>query len=449
MARQAAISSFGRRRPRQPSETFSRMLSPRPSQTIRPRALLVVGLAALMVALPTLGGLAVAAPSEGSRALNGRIEATRDRIARRQAQARVLSTDVARYSARVRGLEDRIRALATRQQAVGKDLSDSRAALGRAQAALRGQQRRLMRLRGRLRAARTILAARLVELYQADKPDLVGVVLNSNGFVDLLERAEFMATVRRQDARVIAAVAEARRDAAEAERSLTRLERHRAATTARIQARSIEIADVKRSVERSRASVATVRDERARVLAGVRLRGRELRSDLVAMEREQSRVRAALARAADRAAAVPPRAPATPAAGPRNSGVPSPAKKGSGDLIWPVNGPLTSPFGPRWGRLHAGIDIAVPIGTPVRAALGGTVTIAAVVGAYGNYVCLSHDDGLSTCYAHNSSLSVRVGQRVEQGDTIAAAGNSGISTGPHLHFETRVGGTPRDPMLYL
>jgi murein DD-endopeptidase MepM/ murein hydrolase activator NlpD len=374
-----------------------------------------------------------------SRSLEGKIGATRERLERQQGRARVLTSDVARYSARVRELEGQVGVLRTREQDAEEDLATSTGALRRAQAALRSQRRRLVRLRARLRTSRRVLAARLVELYQADKPDLVGVVLNSNGFTDLVERAEFLATIHRQDTRVMTAVSTARSEAAGAERALARTERQRSASTQRIRARRDEIATVRARMERSRASVVSVRNQRARILRGVRLRSRELRGDLEAMQRQQARVRATLMRAAARAQA----------AGPGAAPDPGPVKRGSGALIWPVNGQLTSPFGPRWGRLHAGIDIAVPTGTPVRAALAGTVTIAAVVGAYGNYVCVSHAGGLSTCYAHNSRLNVRPGQRVDQGDVIAAAGNTGISTGPHLHFETRMNGTPRDPMGYL
>src|ERR671928_46261 len=82
-------------------------------------------------------------------------------------------------------------------------------------------------------------------------------------------------------------------------------------------------------------------------------------------------------------------------------------------LIWPVNGPVTSPFGYRWGRLHAGIDIGVPNGTPIHAAASGSVALAGWVDGYGNYTCVDHGGGLATCYAHQSSIAVGVGQHVE------------------------------------
>jgi murein DD-endopeptidase MepM/ murein hydrolase activator NlpD len=122
---------------------------------------------------------------------------------------------------------------------------------------------------------------------------------------------------------------------------------------------------------------------------------------------------------------------------------------GSGRLIWPITGPLTSPFGPRWGRLHAGIDISAPAGTPIRAADSGRVALAGWQGGYGLYTCVQHTSSLSTCYAHQSRLGTAQGATVRQGQVIGYVGNTGHSFGNHLHFETWVRGTPVDPMGFL
>lgn len=118
-------------------------------------------------------------------------------------------------------------------------------------------------------------------------------------------------------------------------------------------------------------------------------------------------------------------------------------------LIWPVSGPLTSPFGMRWGRLHPGIDIGVPIGTPIHAAKAGTVIYASWMSGYGNFVIIDHGGGFSTAYGHQSRLAVTVGEQVAQGQVIGYSGNTGDSTGPHLHFETRINGIPENPLRYL
>lgn len=123
---------------------------------------------------------------------------------------------------------------------------------------------------------------------------------------------------------------------------------------------------------------------------------------------------------------------------------------GSGKYIYPVkNYRFTSPFGARWGRNHNGIDLACPVGTDVMAADGGTVTFAGYKGSFGYLVIIDHQNGMETYYAHNSELLVTEGDKVYQGYHIAESGNTGRSTGPHCHFEIRVGGVPNDPLKFL
>ena len=110
---------------------------------------------------------------------------------------------------------------------------------------------------------------------------------------------------------------------------------------------------------------------------------------------------------------------------------------------------FTSGFGQRWGRLHAGTDFAGPIGTPIYATADGVVTHASWSSGYGRLIKIQHDFGIETRYAHLNSMDVRVGQRVSRGDRIGALGNSGRSTGPHLHYEVRESGSPVNPMNYI
>ena len=118
-------------------------------------------------------------------------------------------------------------------------------------------------------------------------------------------------------------------------------------------------------------------------------------------------------------------------------------------LIWPTVGRVTSGFGYRWGRLHAGIDIGTGTGTPIRAAKAGEVIYSGSMSGYGNVIVIDHGGGFTTLYAHQSRLGARDGQEVGQGDTIGYVGSTGHSTGPHLHFETRVNGSPQNPRNYL
>ena len=126
-----------------------------------------------------------------------------------------------------------------------------------------------------------------------------------------------------------------------------------------------------------------------------------------------------------------------------------------GGMIWPISGPITSEFGwrthPIFGsqRFHSGLDIGGDYGLPIHAAQGGVVIEAGWIGGYGNTIMIDHGGGIVTLYGHNESLAVGVGQHVNQGDVIAYCGSTGNSTGPHCHFEVRLGGEPVSPWDYL
>jgi len=120
-------------------------------------------------------------------------------------------------------------------------------------------------------------------------------------------------------------------------------------------------------------------------------------------------------------------------------------------LNWPlpVRGRISSRFGPRWGKFHTGVDIAVPSGTAILAAAPGKVTYAAALGAYGRLIIVEHENGSQTWYAHASRILVQRGQHVAIGEKLGLVGSSGHSTGSHLHFEVRLRGEPHDPLNYI
>lgn len=126
-----------------------------------------------------------------------------------------------------------------------------------------------------------------------------------------------------------------------------------------------------------------------------------------------------------------------------------PAPQPTPTWVRPGEGPISSLYGPRWGRSHQGVDIASPFGSTVRAAKAGTVVRAEWYGGYGKIVIIDHGDGVTTRYGHNSTLLVEAGDEVETGDAIAEVGSTGDSTGPHIHFEVRVDDEAQDPMEYL
>jgi murein DD-endopeptidase MepM/ murein hydrolase activator NlpD len=382
---------------------------------------------ALWAALPVLSNADL---EDRKGKVQGEIGRKERQIQRQKRAERRLSGQIDRYSDRIGGLQVRIDGLADRESELQTDLDARLGELAAIQEDLKTQRARLVRLRARLATGRRILADRLVELYKADDPDVMTVILNSNGFADLLERSEFIGRVSRQDGRIITRVTTAKAESTATAKRLDKLETRQKSVVKLIAARRNQVASVREEVSSRRDNVADARSTRSDLLGGVRSARTENEDDLAALERENARITERIREASG-----------APAAGP--------VRAGSGGLIWPINGTVSSPFGMRWGRLHAGIDIPAPVGTPIRAAKGGRVIIAGWTGGYGNYTCIDHGGAMSTCYGHQSSIGVSVGTTVSQSQVIGLSGNTGNSTGPHLHFEVRINGSPVDPMGYL
>lgn len=393
----------------------------------------------LTVAIPLLLWAALPIGSSGATRqqqlndLQQKIQVTQGKIGKKKGTERVLSQDIARWTARVNHLQSKIGGLQARENVVQGDLDSSQNALLQTQSELRFQRRRQVRLKARFAVARRVLSQRLVELYEADKPDLITVMLNSNGFAQLLERGEFLARINEQDRRIVTNVRDAKRDARDTAIRLDKLEGRQQALTARILVRRNEIASVKQDLIDTRVGYDRTRQGKAAALSNIHTERVKLEGSLSAMKATQAKVQGILQNAASGAF------PAQPIRG------------GSGQMIWPVNGPITSQFCERraWEACHPGIDIGVPSGTPIRAALGGRVALAGPTGGYGNYTCIQHTGSLSTCYAHQTSIGVSVGQDVSQGQVIGISGCTGLCFGPHLHFEVRINGAVTNPLNYL
>ena len=401
------------------------------------RLSLLLVAAALPLAL--WGVLPLVSTGQSPQSLQRKIDRKQAQIEWRRGRERVLTSDISAFTRRINGLQSEITTLQVRQVRLQVNLDAKRAELARIQELLRLERARLARLRARLAEAKVALAERLVEIYKSDKPDIVTVVLEADGFEDLLTRTEFMQRVSSQDARIIARVREAKAEATATAQRLDRLEKRAEEVAEAIEAEVAEVRLVQGQLQQQRDRYAAVRADKSALLVRTRSDRQELEEHVNALEQEQAAVMARLQQASSGGGG----------GGGGGGGVAGPVRQGSGSLIWPANGSVSSGFGMRWGRLHAGIDIPLAEGTGIRAAAGGSVAIAGWVGGYGNYICIQHSGGLSTCYGHLSSIGVSVGQSVSQGSVIGASGNTGNSTGPHLHFETRVGGNPVDPLGYL
>ena len=365
-----------------------------------------------------------------SASLSSRIEKKRSQLDRVKRHEGVLTTTISGYNNRIARLQGEIRGTQRRLGLVQGDLDRKRDQLAKVRDRLERARSRLEHLRRRLRTARKVLAARLVAIYKSDTPDALTVVLESDGFGDLLDRADFLARISNQDRGVTNRVRGLRNQAQATTDQLAGLERSVQVVATQILHRRDEIASARDQLVSSQGSLRSARSGRQVALAGVRRHRHGIEEDLASMERQQQRIQSQLAGA--------------------GTGGAGPIRRGSGRLIWPVNGPITGVFGEaRPGHLHAGIDIAAPTGTPIHAADSGRVVLMAFVGGYGNYTCVQHTGSLSTCYGHQSRFGTSQGASVRQGQVIGFVGSTGHSTGSHLHFETRINGTAVNPMGFL
>ncbi len=367
--------------------------------------------------------------------LQSKINNAREKIGRKRGTERVLSTQIAGYNRRIRRLQGKITTLQTRQQRVQTDLDAKRSELESLRTELRGERARLVRLRARLNETRAMLRVRLVEIFKAEPPDIVTVVLNSDGFTDLLERGEFIKRISDQDRKIVTLVRDAKADSVSSERRLATLEARQRLVTSIVQQRRDEIAGVKMELIGTRVGYTRTKNGKAAALNSVRADRKDLEQHVDSLEAASSKIAAELGALQGQYAGD------------------LPIRRGNGTMIWPVNGPITGVFGEqRPGHMHAGIDIAAGEGTPIHAADAGRVVLMQGVGAsggYGNFTCIQHTTTMSTCYAHQSSFGTSVGADVSQGQVIGAVGNTGHSFGAHLHFEVRIGGQPVNPMGYL
>jgi murein DD-endopeptidase MepM/ murein hydrolase activator NlpD len=362
-----------------------------------------------------------------SAPLSQRIEQTRSQLADKKYKEHVLSDTIASYNVRIDGLQGDINVLQRKQDRIQVTLDQKRAELLEVRGKLDEARDRLARLKKHLGVAEDALAARLVDLYKADEPDALTVILQADGFGDLLEQTEFLERISDQDQVIIERVRVLKEEAKKQTDLLAELEQRVEDAANAILAQRNELAQAKGQLVDSQSQLASVRDDRRAAYAQVHDSRVQLEGDLADMEAQQARIAAQLA---------------------PSQGV-APVKQGSGALIWPVSGPVVSGFGMRWGRMHEGIDIAVPAGTPIRAADGGTVVLAGWTDGYGNYTCIQHTSTMSTCYGHQSSYATSSGATVSQGQVIGYVGCTGHCFGDHLHFEVRINGSAVDPMGYL
>lgn len=395
--------------------------------------------AAASVVVTALVAVGVAgANGHRSSDLQQQAEDARSKAAHARQQEEALAGDVAAQSQLIDSVEGEISGVQQELTQLESQLARSRSLLRQLEDELAEKTRTLGRARKEIGTAQTRLSERVVEIYTSDQPDALSVALGAKSIDDLIAILDVRSRVIEHDTGLVADI-RALRARVTRERARTRtLREKRAAETARIEAHTNDRRNAIATLVARRDSLAALRSARERSLASVGVQRREWEAQASALEGESRRLAAVIAS--------PP--PAAPNAD-QHSATPSSAAPSSTGFIWPVQGTLVSPYGLRWGRLHSGLDISAPAGTPVASSASGQVVYAGSMSGYGLIVVIQHGGGIATAYAHNSSISVSAGQSVAQGQTIAAVGCTGRCFGDHVHFEVRAGGSAVDPMGYL
>jgi murein DD-endopeptidase MepM/ murein hydrolase activator NlpD len=356
------------------------------------------------------------------------VDVLENRIVGARARAAELAGEIDSLTGQIRDLEAQEGDVALRLAALDSDLALHKRRLDKINALFNLQTEQLRFLKSQHATAVSRLNSRLVQLYEEGDHSALEVVLGARGFSDALDQIDYMDAVANQDRQIVVQVGEARVEMRSA-RARTAKVRERVAAAARVIAfRRQQAAALRERLRAGKRSLAAARGQRQHTLADTRESEREWVAEASALRQASAAVASAIHSA------------------PSSSTSPSPSSSG---LIWPASGPITSPYGMRWGSLHPGIDISAGTGTPIKAAASGRVIVAGYSGGYGNLTVIDHGKGIATAYAHQSSLAASAGQQVRQGQVIGYVGSTGFSTGPHLHFEVRVSGSPVDPLGYL
>jgi murein DD-endopeptidase MepM/ murein hydrolase activator NlpD len=385
---------------------------------------------ALLAAVAALVVLLCGAATAPAKDLESELNAKEAKLSKVRERQGVLTTTISRYRKRIETLTGEVAALRAQEAEVRARLDAKQSELDGAIAELDVAKKHLTVVRAHLKRALVSLRERLVAMYETGTPDILSVLVEAGGYDELVNRTEYLNRINGLDEAVVTRVRDLRN---QVKRTVTRLrsakDRIESARDA-IAAEEQALASARSAVQQRQSTLVEARRRREDALSKINEAEQDLDGDVAAIQAEL----------------------AATLAGTGSAPLPAgPIRGGSGQLIWPVDGPVVSGFGSRWGRMHEGIDIAVPAGTPIRAAASGSIVLVqseAESGGYGNFSCIDHGGGLQTCYAHQSSFAITSGS-VSQGDIIGYVGCTGHCFGDHLHFEVRINGAPTDPMGYL
>ncbi len=404
---------------------------------------------ALALAAPALAGDGLGSQKAS---VDSKLGAVQAKIAASQRRASALSSQIGRLTGQIHTLEGRVGDVSSRLSALQSDLELRQRRLDKLNELFRLQTTRLHYLRHEYTLSVRRLDTRLVSIYEQGDPSTIDLLIAAKSFQDVLDQLDYLGAIANQDKRVANAVATAKRQVGAA-RARTKTVRTGVANEARaINARVQQAAILRRELLASQGTLSGARSNKSHALVATKAQidAEVSESKALASASAQLSARIQQAQAADAPTPAPATQPSTDGSSTDPTApAPAPAPSGAVSFIWPVSGPITSPFGMRWGTLHPGIDIGVPSGTPIHAAASGKVIWCGWMSGYGNLVMIDHGSSLASLYGHQTRVAVSCGESVSQGQVIGYSGCTGFCTGPHVHFEIRLNGAPVDPLGYL
>ena len=371
--------------------------------------------------------------SQELQANAARLQKAREAIQRAEALRKAALGDINALDVRIDGLEGELAKVTAQRDSVAAKLAKTKDELAGVVGELDDTKAQLAQAEKDLLKAEAARDARAVSMYKSGRLGYLEVLLNSHRLSELVTRMHLLSLVVEQDSRVVQEV-DSQRARVTAQKAALEDRRVAVAAVEKRQAgQKSEIDALVRTRTSGLAKLDAALEDKQIVLA-------KAEKDKASWEKKEDSL---LAESKSLASDL------------RALGGGGGTVVGTGQFVRPVNGRVSSPFGYRIHpifhvrKMHTGIDLSAGMGTTIKAADSGTVIQAGWRGGYGKCVVISHGNGVATLYAHQSVISVSVGDTVERGRAIGKVGSTGYSTGAHLHFEVRVNGSPVDPMRYL
>ncbi len=365
--------------------------------------------------------------------INRDLSETQKKIEEKEKEASDISSQIEQIDHELNQSQSELDSLSAKLSVIQSDLHKTEELLEEAKQELESLIENLRETKAKLKEQQELLQERVTNFYKNGKLQYVEVVFQAKSFNDFINRISFLELIIEQDVNIHKKIA---------------------GLKAKIEKEKTQQEKVTNEINSHYEEIKNQEDEMKVVVSQKQIKKNQINSDLKKKENLLGEIEADKEELEKQEQRLLAESNAIEAQLRNISGT-QPVSVSPGGFIWPVNGSLSSGFGMRLHpilgdyRMHTGIDIGAGYGTPIKASKDGIVIFSGWKGGYGNTVIINHGGGIATLYAHASSIAVGSGSQVSQGQAIAYVGSTGYSTGPHLHFEVRLNGTPQNPMNYL